>query len=109
MDTITISKPTLFVVLSSMLLFSCLKKTSRKETEESLKTTMDIYLNHQPRIDSSQVKFTVLDVVFFEEKTDFVCDFRVNLKQKLPARQLDTIGIMRAKISKDFKDVTRVY
>jgi hypothetical protein len=94
-------------ILSGIFCFSCVKKTSKRDTEESLKTAMGLYLNHGPRVDTSRIKFNVLEVAFFEEKMFYVCNFRVNMKQKRDDRLIDTTGSMSANISKDFKDVTR--
>ena len=86
---------------------SCIKKDSRKQTEENLKTAMELYLNHQRQIDTSRVKFKVLEVTFFEDKPYYICNFRVNMKEKRDSILKDTTGFMDANISKDFKDVTR--
>jgi hypothetical protein len=94
-------------VLSGILLFSCVKKTSKKDVEEYLKTAMGLYLNHSPRVDTSQVKFNVLEVVYFEDKTFYRCEFKVNMKQKINDQIKDTTGAMGANITKDFKNVTR--
>jgi hypothetical protein len=84
-----------------------LKKDSRKETEENLMTTMGLYLNHQAKIDTSRVKFQVLEVAFFEGKMGYICNFKVNMKQKMDSMIKDTTGSMSANISKDFKTVSR--
>lgn len=68
---------------------------------------MDLYLNHQPRIDTSRVKFNVLYVAFFEDKTFYLCNFKVNMKEKRVNQIFDTTGTMSARISKDFKNVSR--
>ena len=94
-------------IFSGIICVSCVKKTSKKDTEESLKTAMGQYLNHGPRIDTSRIKFSVLEVAFFEEKMFYVCNFKVNMKQKRDDQLIDTTGSMSANISKDFKDVTR--
>jgi hypothetical protein len=86
---------------------SCLKKDNKKQTEENLKTAMDLYLNHQPKIDTSRVKFKVLEVTFFEGKMGYICDFKVNMKERRDSIIIDTTGFMNANISKDFKDVSR--
>ena len=93
----------------AILMFSCIKKHSRKETEEDLKAAMELFLNHQPKADTSQIKFKVLEASFYEGPKAFICEFKVNLKQKMPDRLVDTTGYMRADISKDFKTVTRKY
>jgi hypothetical protein len=91
------------------LMFSCIKKTDRKVLEADLKTAMELSLNHQPKVDTSLVHFKVLEVSFFEGKKVFSCEFKVNMKQKMPDRLVDTIGYMSADISKDFKTVDRKY
>ena len=90
-----------------IFLGSCIKKDSRKQTEENLKTAMELYLNHQPKIDTSRVKFKVLEVSFFEAKLGYICDFKVNMKDRRDSTLIDTTGVMNANISKDFKEVSR--
>ena len=97
----------LLIILSGIFLCSCLKKDSKKQTEENLKTAMDLYLNHQPKIDTSRVKFKVLEVTFFEGKLGYICDFKVNMKEKRDNMLMDTTGYMNANVSKDFKEVSR--
>lgn len=96
------------VILLGFLLFSCAKKISKKDVEESLKSSMGLYLNHQPRIDTSRVKFNVLEVIYFEDKTFYLCNFKVNMKEKRVNQIFDTTGTMSARISKDFKNVSRI-
>ncbi len=95
------------VLLSVILISSCAKKIDKKDIEESLKTAMDQYLNHQPRMDTSKVKFNVLQVAYFEDKLVYICNFKVNMKAKETNRLVDTTGSMAARISKDFKTVSR--
>ena len=98
----------MIIALAGGLFFSsCLKKDSRKQTEENLKTAMDLYLNHQPKIDTSRVKFKVLEVSFYEAEMGYICNFKVNMKEKTDSVLTDTTGYMNANISKDFKDVSR--
>jgi hypothetical protein len=51
----------------------------------------------------------VLEVVYFEDKADYICEFKVNMKEKHDNILKDTTGSMSATISKDFKTVTRRY
>jgi hypothetical protein len=104
-------KPGLFliVILTGILFSSCVKKMKREDVQESLKSAMDVYLNHQPRIDTSGVKFRVLDVIYFEDKTNYICNFKVNMKGMRTNQLFDTTGAMAARISKDFKNVSRTY
>jgi hypothetical protein len=97
------------LIFCSLLSFSCRKKISGKDIQESLKTAMSTYLNHQPRIDTTQLKFKVLEVIYFEDKTFYRCEFKVNMKQNLNGQLKDTTGMMAANITKDFKDITRKY
>ncbi len=99
----------ILIIFSSFLFFSCVKKTNRKETEESLKTAMGLYLNHQPKIDTSKVKFNVLEVIYYEDKSFYICNFKVNMKARKDNQMIDTVGAMSARISKDFRTVSRTY
>jgi hypothetical protein len=51
--------------------------------------------------DSANIKFRVLDVVYYDDELTnmYDCEFKVNMKTK----SLDTTGIMKANISKDLK------
>jgi hypothetical protein len=97
----------MIALAGGIFLSSCLKRENRKETEENLKTAMDLYLNHQRQIDTSRVKFKVLEVTFFEGKLGYICNFKVNMKERRDSILTDTTGFMNANISKDFKDVSR--
>jgi hypothetical protein len=87
--------------------FSCIKKQSRSEVESNLKTAMELYLNQQTTIDTARVKFKVLEVSFFEAKMGYICEFKVDMKEKTNNTVNDTTGIMTANVSKDFKEVSR--
>lgn len=65
---------------------------------------MIAYLYKQVNDDSTKVKYRVEDVAYFPEKKECICDFKVRM---VVPDKLDTIGVMRAYISKDFKDVKR--
>ncbi len=99
------------VIISLLGLFffiSCIKKDNAEtDLEENLKTAMDLSLNHHPRIDTARVKFKVLEVAYYEAKNGYICDFKVNMKERRDGQLNDTTGMMSANISKDFKDVTR--
>jgi len=97
------------MLLSGLSLVSCLKKPAKNEVEANLKNAMDLYLNHQPRIDTSQVKFNVLTVTYYEASKGYICEFKVHMKQQLADRLVDTVGIMSANIAKDFKTVNRKF
>jgi hypothetical protein len=97
----------IFALAGAIFFGSCVKKDSRNQTEENLKTAMELYLNHQKRIDTSRVKFKVLEVTFFEGKLGYICNFKVNMKERRDSMLTDTTGFMNANISKDFREVSR--
>jgi hypothetical protein len=80
------------------------KNTTPGETEASLKSAMQSYLYSVVNNDSSNVKYRVVDVTYFEEKDKYICEFKVNMIAKM----FDTTGIMKAHISKDLKKVDRI-
>jgi hypothetical protein len=86
--------------------FACKAKDPGPELQKNLKTAMQKYLYESINNDSSNVKYHVEQVVYFddEKKNAYICDFTVNMKTKLH----DTTGIMRATVSRDFKTVTRL-
>ena len=96
----------MIAIIFSVLIFSCRAKDSTPAgVENDLKTAMQTHLYSAINNDSSNVKYRVLDVTFFEESDRYLCEFKVNMKEKM----FDTTGIMKANISKDFKKVTRLY
>lgn len=92
------------LILFIALAVSCKAKNHGPEqTEASLKTAMQSFLYNAINNDSSNAKYRVLSVVYYEEKDQYICEFKVNLKAKL----FDTTGVMTANISKDFQKVER--
>jgi len=55
--------------------------------------------------DTSKTKFQILDVNYFEDKTFFECQFKVHMY--VLSTGFDTVGMMAARISKDFATVNR--
>ncbi len=97
-----------FYVLIFAMAFSCKAKDSTPEgIKDDLKKTMQTYLYSEVNNDSSNIKYNIEDVIYFDDnlKHRYVCEFTVNLKEKL----FDTTGKMKAYISKDFKTVQRLY
>jgi hypothetical protein len=78
---------------------------SPEQTENELKLSMATYLNNEKHKDNTPVKFTVLEVVYYEDKTVYDCQFKVEMQE--PGH--DTVGSMFAWISKDFATVKRKY
>ena len=89
------------IVLVLMLSASCKQKElTYEQVESKLMKAMDEYLNKNR---DGKVQFKVKEVVFFPETNRYLCEFKVNMK----TITLDTIGTMKARISRDFKDVER--
>lgn len=108
-----------FSVLIVLIAFSCKAKDATPEGLKSdLKKTMQDYLYlTQVNNDSSNVKYRVEDVIYFDDsiKKKYVCEFTVNLKEGFTNKdgaakpRLDTTGKMKAYISRDLKTVERLY
>ncbi len=74
---------------------------ARKEAR--LMQAMQTKLYESINNDSSTTKYRVLSVTYYEDKTVFLCEFKVRLQKT----NIDTTGIMTADISKDMKIVRR--
>jgi len=96
--------PVLILVLS-VFSCACVIKDPRPGLENNLKAAMQTYLYNQVNNDSSNVKYHVESVVYYDDpqKDLYICDFTVYMKTKL----FDTSGVMHATVSKDFKTVKR--
>jgi hypothetical protein len=95
----------LFLLMLVLLAFSCKERPTHEEVEADLKKAMLKSLYEAVNNDSSKVKYRIQQVYFFEEKNFFDCEFRVQMYQT----GHDTLGVMKATISKDFSKVTRVF
>ncbi len=93
------------VLLLAFSLVSCKRKVadSKEKTEMRLKAAMQAELYQSINNDSSNIKYRVMEVSYFEEKSRFVCEFKVRLINN----GHDTTGIMTADISKDITVVKR--
>ena len=95
--------PMLFVVV---VLFACNRNMSPEELETKLKSTMTDYLYKGVNYDSSKVKYHVKEVTYYIDKDYYDCEFKVFMSV---TGSKDTVGGMRANISKDFTKVLRSY
>jgi hypothetical protein len=98
-------KRVFFFLFLLVIATACRDKTPAGNLTDKLIKTMSVYLYKQVNNDSSKVKYKIEEVAYFTEKKIYTCDFKVRMI--LPGR-LDTTGIMRAYISKDFKEIKRV-
>ena len=97
-----------FLILSlTVFVFACKAKDPALELQDDLKNSMRIYLYNGINNDSSNVKYYVEKVNYYDDnyKKKYICEFTVRMKTKL----FDTTGIMKAYISRDFKTVERLY
>jgi hypothetical protein len=92
------------ILLLILFAFACKAKDPRPELEKNLKIAMQEYLYNAINNDSSNVRYHVEQVIYFDDKDKYICDFTVQMKTKL----YDTTGIMHATVSKDFKTVKRI-
>ncbi len=86
------------IILLVFTFAACKRHVSKNYVEDRLKTTMKAFLTNKKGLDTTRTRFTVLSVVYFEDSTFYDCEFNVNLKEG----NLDTTGVMSARISKDF-------
>jgi hypothetical protein len=94
------------VVFYIVVLFACNRNPSPKELQNKLKFTMTDFLYKGVNYDSSKVKYRVQDVIYYIDKDYYDCEFKVFMSVK---GGKDTLGNMRAKVSKDFTKVLRNY
>jgi hypothetical protein len=94
------------VLLLTVFVFACKAKDPALEIQNNLKSSMQTYLYNVINNDSSNVKYHVETVNYYDDnyKKQYVCEFTVRMKTKL----FDTTGIMKAYISRDFKKVERL-
>jgi len=96
----------IFALLYIVSLGACNANPSPAEVEQKLKTAMNDYLYKSVNYDSSKVKYRVQDVIYFNDKDYYDCEFKVFMSV---IGGKDSMGSMNARISKDFKTVLRNY
>jgi hypothetical protein len=97
-----------FFSILFVMLIACNANLSREDVETKLKDTMLDYLYKGINYDSSKVKYYVKDIIFYDDNryNTYDCQFKVQMSVE---GKKDTVGIMFAAISKDFKEVKRTY
>ena len=97
----------LIAIFLFSFLAACNINPKPEEVEQKLKTTMLDYLyKNNLKGDSSKVKFRIQNVYYYDNKVEYTCEFRIKM---LMVGKKDTVGFMKAVISKDFSDVKRTY
>lgn len=93
----------LIICLFVIFAVGCVKKPKKDDVVSHLKKAMTEFLYVNSNKDTSVVKFDVNEVIYFEDKNFYECEFTVSMKQNGNF----TNGIMRARVTKDFSTVTR--
>jgi len=103
-----------FFILTSMLflLFACKAPLAPVPVDQKLKQSMATHLNKNPKA-LNKMHYEVDSVVYFQEADFYTCEFYVHMKSdtadKTMAKPIDTLGVMKVKMNKDFKVLSRYY
>ena len=101
-------------ILTSLLflLFACKTPRAPLAVDKELKENMATYLNKNPKA-LNKMHYEVDSVVYFQETGFYICEFTVHMKSdtadKTMAKPIDTVGVMKVKMNKDFKVLSRYY
>ena len=99
----------LFTFCLCLALFSCVPKKDPSDIDGYLKSAMSDFLNSNARV-KGKINYEVKSVTHFEETSYYVCEFKVRMTNAISSNdtpKVDTIGIMKAKIDKNFKVIGR--
>jgi hypothetical protein len=97
----------IYFLFSALLLLSgtaCERKLTAAELKENLEKAMSAYLQKQQPRGAAPLQFEMVDVTWFEDSDNYLCDFKVKLHR--PGSS-DTTGIISSKVSKDFSKVSK--
>lgn len=81
---------------------ACRRKLNPDQVKKHLEIAWSDHLQRPDSTKTPRPKFDVLDVEYYEDTLYYLCEFKVRMT--LSTGQ-DTIGIMRAKVSKDFSTI----
>ena len=96
---------TFFISMAILGFLACKKKHTAADVQNNLSNAMLNYLWTTHNKDTSNVRFQVLNVYYFEDKLFYECDFSVRMR--VLSKNTDTTGLMKARVSKDFQIVKR--
>jgi hypothetical protein len=96
---------TYFLFIFFFLFIACKRGHTRSEIIQGLSNAMLTRLWTEHNKDTSSIKFQILDVNYFEDSTFFECQFKVRMH--VVSTGFDTVGMMAARVSKDFATVKR--
>ena len=101
-------------ILTSLLflLFACKTPRAPLAVDKELKENMATYLNKNPKA-LNTMHYMVDSVIYFQEADFYTCEFYVHMKSdtanKTLSKPIDTVGVMKVKMNKDFKVLSRYY
>ena len=96
-----------FAILLTGICLACNMNPTPEEVEDNLKQTMLGYLfKENAKGDTSAIKFRIDKLYYFDNKVNYNCEFYVHMV--IPGK-VDTTGVMKAIVSKDYKEVKRLY
>lgn len=95
-------KKCLILILFATI-FSCSQKATPEEVEKALKKSMQEHLENSSEAKVSNAKYEVQEVTYFPGKEYFECEFKVHMKTDTK----DTVGVMKAQVTRDFSKVIR--
>jgi len=82
----------------------CKRHLTTAQIKDNLEKSMAAYLKHEQDSLSSNLRFEMVDVDYFEEKDYYNCEFKVRLFRN---NEHDTTGIIKGRVSKDFSEVSK--
>lgn len=94
------------IVLTAACNATSSQEVTPEELQKKLISAMTDYLYKAVDYDSSKVKYHIENVIYFDDKIKYICEFKVNM---IPTGGRDTVGTMKAFVSKDFKKVGRIF
>jgi hypothetical protein len=96
----------IILYLSIAFMAACNSNEKPEAIEDKLNASMLEYLYKDKNYDTAHVKYNIEKVYYFEDKTRFKCEFKVHMKL---SNGFDSTGSMGAYITKDYKNVERIY
>jgi hypothetical protein len=86
-----------------LIITGCQRKLSTTEVKSNLEKAMAAYLHQTQHIDSPPLRFDMIDVVYQENDSSYLCQFTIRLHRPDGS---DTTGVIGARVSKDFSLIT---
>ncbi|HXB42681.1 MAG TPA: hypothetical protein VNV85_01425 [Puia sp.] len=96
---------TISFVVFMLFFIACKRGHSRSEVRDELSKAMLTFLWTDHKKDTSKIRFQIIDVSYFEDTTFYECEYKVRMH--IIQTGFDTVGIMTARVAKDFSLVKR--